>query len=159
MNINITLDTQSIARAIRKLEEIKRPLDDSCAGILDALASEGADEAQRCYGGWAVQAVPFPPQGGFTEIVVYGDMPAIAEFGAGDATLTPSEWFDNSGLDAEVWAGSYSLYEGTGDYYYLKHWKFAGKWYEEVPPHLGLYQAKMRLIDNYVNIVKGEMGL
>ena len=159
MNINVKLDTQSIARAIRKLEKIKQPFDNDCSGILDALATEGADEAQRSYGRWAVQAVPFPPQGGSTEIVVYGDMPAIAEFGAGDATLYPSEWFETHELDADVWPGSYSLYKGKMEYYYFKHWRFGGKWYEEVKPHLGLYNAKMRLIDNYVNIVRGEMGI
>ena len=158
MNINVKLDTQSIARAIRKLERLKEPLDNQCAGILDALATEGADEAQRSYGNWAVQAVPFPPMGGSTEIVVYGDMPSIAEFGAGDATQYPSAYFENTSLDSEVYPGSWSIGHAM-EYAILGEWRFAGQWMNEVKPHLGLYFAKMRLIDNYVNIVKGEMGI
>ena len=158
MNINIRLDTQSIERAIRKLEKIKEPLDDDCAGILNAMADEVAEEAQRCYGRWAVQAVPFPPQSGFAEVVVYGDMPAIAEFGAGDATEYPSAWFETTSLDSEIYPGSWSIGHAM-EYAILGEWRFAGKWYREVPPHLGLYQAKVRLMNNYVNIVKEEMGL
>ena len=158
MNINVRLDTQSIARAIRKLEKLLEPLDNDCEGILDALATEGADEAQRCYGRWAVQAVPFPPQSGSTEIVVYGDMPAIAEFGAGDATLSPSDWFENGSADAEVFPGSWSAGHAM-EYVNFGEWRFHGRWMNEVKPHLGLYQGKMRIIDNYVNIVRGEMGL
>lgn len=158
MNINVKLDTQSIARAIRKLERIKRPLDNDCDGILDALATEGADEAQRSYGNWAVQAVPFPPMGGSAEIVVYGDMPAIAEFGAGDATQYPSAWFENPSLDSEVYPGSWSIGHAM-EYAILGEWRFGGKWYNEVTPHLGLYQGKMRVINNYADIVRGEMGL
>lgn len=158
MNINVKLDTVSIDRAIRKLKRIKRPLEDNCSGVLDALATEGADEAQRAYGGWAVQAVPFPPQQGSTEIVVYGDMPAIAEFGAGDATQSPSDYFESASLDSEVYRGSWSIGHAM-EYVTLRKWYFGGQWYNEVQPHLGLYQAKIRLIQNCANIVKGEMGL
>lgn len=157
MNINMKLDTLSIGRAISKLKRIQRPLKDDGSGVLDALATEGADEAQRAYGGWAVQVVPFPPQSGSTEIVVYGDMPAIAEFGAGDATVYPSAFFENTSMDSEVYPGSWSIGHAM-EYAILGEWRFAGRWYNEVQPHLGLYQAKMRLIQNCANIVKEEMG-
>lgn len=163
MTINLKLDTQSIEKVIERLVKLKRPLDEDCAGILDALATEGAEEAQRCYGEYPVQAIPVPPQGGSAGIIVDGDMPLIAEFGAGDATEDPSVFFENI-PSTPVVPGSYSLLEGSKEYYLSRlrgqgRWHFGGEVYTEVLPHLGLYQAKIRLIDNYVSIVKEEMGL
>jgi hypothetical protein len=158
VNINVKLDTASIGRAISKLKRVQRLFDDDCSGILDALATEGADEAQRGYGGWAVQAVPFPAQRGSAEIVVYGDMPAIAEFGAGDATQYPSAYFENNSLDSEVYPGSWSIGHAM-EYAILGEWRFAGHWYNEVQPHLGLYQAKVYLINNCAEIVKEAMDI
>ena len=158
MNINVKLDTASIGRAISKLKRVQRLFDDDCSGILDALATEGADEAQRNYGGWAVQAVPFPAQRGSAEIVVYGDMPAIAEFGAGDATQYPSDYFESTSLDSEVYPGSWSAGHAM-EYAILGEWRFAGIWMNKVEPHLGLYQAKVYLIENCADIVKEAMDI
>lgn len=154
MNIDIHLSNASIESAIRKLTRIKDNVGDDSTNLAEILASEGAEIAKVAYGGSPVDAVALPGGNGEAYIVVYGDMPAIAEFGAGDATVTPSGLFDTTALDAEVWAGSYSLYEGTMDYYFLKHWKFGGQWYTEVQPHLGLAQAKMFLMNSSTRIAQ-----
>lgn len=154
MNINLKLSTESIDSAIRKLTNVKRYFDDDAKEFLEILGNEGAEQAQVAYGGWNVAAFAIPPFHGETSIMVAGDMPAIAEFGAGGATVSPSEFFDTHELDAEVWAGSYSLYKGTMDYYFFKHWKFGGRWYERVEPHLGLYRAKMFLIEHSTEIAQ-----
>ena len=154
MNINLKLSTESIQSAIRKLTKIQGYFEDDAKKLLELLGNEGAEIAQSAYGSWGVAAFAIPPYGGETSIMVVGDMPAIAEFGAGGATLSPSEFFDTHELDAEVWAGSYSLYKGTMDYYFFKHWKFGGKRYERVEPHLGLYQAKLFLIEHSTEIAQ-----
>ena len=154
MNINISLSTESIASAIRKLERLEENFDEDSGKLVEILTQEGAAKAQSAYGRWNVAVVPitFKNEG---EIIVAGDYPAMAEFGAGNATLSPGEYFENGhALDSEVWAGSYSLYEGTMDYYFLKHWKFGGKWYERVKPHLGLYKAKQYLIEHSTEIAQ-----
>ena len=154
MNINLKLSTRDIERAIRKLSRIKDYFEDDANKLVDVLVTDGAEEAQDAYGDWGVAAVPVPAIDGEGYIMVVGDYPAIAEFGAGNATQYPSEYFETHELDAEVWPGSYSLYKGTMDYYMLKHWKFGGQWYEEVPPHLGLYKAKLFLLEHSTEIAQ-----
>ena len=159
MNLNIKLSTESINKAIHKLMVIKEYFDDDTGELVEILTNEGAAQAQAAYGDYPVAAVPLLPIDNTGVIMVVGDMPAIGEFGAGNATLYPAEFFETSELDAEVFPGSYSLYEGTMDYYFFKHWKFGGKWYEEVRPHLGLYSAKMYLIEHSTEIAREVIRL
>ena len=153
MNINIKLSDQSIQNAINRLKKVLEYFDEDSGKLVDILAQEGAEIAQSAYGSYPVKA-SHTVTGNRGVISVTGDMPAIAEFGAGDATVTPSGLFDTTGLDVDVWPGSYSLYEGTMDYYFLKHWKFGGRWYTEVRPHLGLAQAKMFWQQNSTQIAR-----
>ena len=153
MNINIKLSDQSIQSAIDRLKKVLEYFDEDSGKLIEILTNEGAEIAQVAYGSYpvGVESITAGNQG---IIQVSGDMPLIAEFGAGDATVTPSGLFDTTGLDVAVWPGSYSLYEGTMDYYFLKHWKFGGKWYTEVRPHLGLAQAKMFWQQNSTQIAR-----
>lgn len=154
MNINISLSTESIESAIRQLTRLEENFSEDSGKLVEILTQEAAEVAQSAYGEWNVATVPitFKNEG---EIIVAGDNPAMAEFGAGNATLSPGDYFENGhALDSEVWPGSWSLYKGSMDYYFFKHWKFGGKWYEEVAPRQGLYRAKQYLIENSTKIAQ-----
>ena len=150
MNIQIRLDTTSINSAIRQLLNKQEEIEHNAETFVAILTNEGAEKAQSVYGDWGVQATSIA-EGTHGEIIVYGDMPLIAEFGAGAATVNPREFFENS-PSTPVYEGSYSLLEGSGEYWYSHltgegRWHFAGREYHEVPPHLGLFQAKQFIIE------------
>lgn len=149
MNIKVSLSVESIRNAIRKIEEFQAEVDDNLAKVVDILVSEGAEEAQRSYGSWSVEAVP-QTDGLQGDITVIGDMPAIAEFGAGDATV--EDGFAN--MPDNVYAGSYSK-EHAQQYFKNGVWYFGGKPYREVPAHRGLYNAKQYIIENCDDVIKG----
>ena len=163
MTIRIELSPQSINEAIRRLEMYKEDLEIGIMDIVEILANEGAEIAQAAYGNWGVQAVPSTEQGssdmsatGFIDVA--GDMPLIAEFGAGDATLDPATLFEHS-PDTEVFPGSYSLLEGSRQYWdsHLKGqgvWHFAGEEYTEVEPRQGLYKAKTHIIERSSEVAR-----
>ena len=153
MTINIHLSTESIASAIRQLETIKSNLDDGLEQLVTVLTQEGAEQAQSAYGEWPVEVVAYP-DGKTGDIVVVGDMPAIAEFGAGDATL--SGGFENT--PAEARPGSYSE-EHAKQYAQFGKWWFGGEEYTEVPAHRGLYAAKTFIIDNATDIAQEVIQL
>ena len=79
------------------------------------------------------------------EITVVGDMPLIAEFGAGQATMPVL--FENE-PNTPVYEGSYSQLEGTQEYYQYGSWHFGGEYYTEVPARHGLLDAKQYIIEN-----------
>ena len=163
MTIRIELSPQSINEAIRRLEMYQENLEIGIRDIVEILANEGAGIAQAAYGNWGVQAVPSTEQGssgmsatGFIDVA--GDMPLIAEFGAGDATLDPATLFEHS-PDTEVFPGSYSLLEGTREYWDSMlagqgTWHFGGKEYHEVKPKQGLHMAKEYIIQNSTEIAR-----
>lgn len=158
MTIRIELSPQSINEAIRRLEMYKEDLEIGIRDIVEILANEGAGIAQAAYGNWGVQAVPSTEQGssgmsatGFIDVA--GDMPLIAEFGAGDDTLDPATLFEHS-PDTEVFPGSYSLLEGSQEYYRSGVWHYGGQAYTEVFPRQGLHMAKEYIIQNSTEIAR-----
>lgn len=160
MILNAKLSTQSIQSMIRKLKDIQEMFSEDSKDsehLIDILVTEAAEVAQQAYGNWQVQAIPVTEDATTGQIWVTGDMPAIAEFGAGDATVVPSTVFETTDLDFDVWAGSYSLFVGSGDYYRYGAWRmpYTNTWYTEVRPHLGLAQAKMFLMQHSAEIVRG----
>ena len=155
MNINITLSTESIAQAIRKLEEVKENLEIGLSETIAILTNEGAEIAQAAYGDWGVQATPFTEEA-HGEIIVSGDMPLIAEFGAGQATMPVM--FENE-PSTPVYEGSYSELEGTQEYYKYGSWHFAGKYFTEVPARHGLLDAKNYIIENSTDIAQEVIQL
>ena len=136
--------------------QYQEDLHDNLSQAVDILINEGAEIAQAAYGDWGVQAVPVTDetQGA---IMVVGDMPLIAEFGAGDATLDPGSLFENA-PDTDVFPGSYSLEEGSKEYFLTGRWHFGGKVYTEVEPRQGLYKAKQHIIENSSNIIQEVFG-
>ena len=150
MIINLELSTESIANAISKLNDRKMWLEIDTEHFVDILTNEGAEVAQAAYGDFPVQAVPFS-EGEHGEIIVAGDMPLIAEFGAGQATMPVL--FENA-PNTPVYEGSYSELEGTQEYYKYGSWHFGGEYYTEVPARHGLLDAKEYIIENSTEIAR-----
>ena len=82
-------------------------------------------------------------------IVVAGDMPLIAEFGAGQATMPVM--FENAPA-TPVYEGSYSELEGSQEYYKYGSWHFGGEYFTEVPARHGLLDAKQFIVENGTDI-------
>ena len=156
MNISIRLSVQSIENAITRLSDIRDILDKDIGKVTEAIAAKGAEEANKAYGNWKVSAVAIPA-GESAMIHVSGDMPLIAEFGAGDATLDPSAFFENR-PSTFVFPGSYSM-EHEMEYTFLGEWRFNGRWMSEVPPRQGLYKAKTYIIEKGADIAKEVLKL
>ena len=148
MKINVSLSTESIDSAIEELQAFAELLEEGTEQVVEILTNKGAEVAQVAYGDFPVEAVPIP-DGKTGEIIVTGDMPAIAEFGAGDQTL--SGGFENT--PAEARPGSYSE-EHARQYSRWGFWYFAGEPYTEVYPHHGLLDAKRYIMDNSTNVAR-----
>ena len=128
-------------------------LEDDVEQLVEILTNEGAEVAQAAYGDWGVQATPVP-DGTTGEIIVSGDYPAIAEFGAGDETL--SGGFEN--MPGEIRPGSYSE-EHAKQYVRWGFWYFGGQVYTDVPAHHGLLDAKRYIIANAQDIAREVIQL
>ena len=126
--------------------------EDNVHEIVDILTNDGAEQAQMSYGEWAVEAVPHT-EGNEGDITVIGDMPAIAEFGAGDATLPIG--FDN--IPEDVRRGSYSE-EHARMLVDLGYWVFGGRPYTEVPGRHGLFFAKQHIIEHSTEVAQEVFG-
>ena len=150
MTIQLTLSTESIKAAIRKLEDIQEKLESGMEEVVEILTNEGAEIAQSAYGDFPVQATPITEET-HGEIVVYGDMPLIAEFGAGQATMPVM--FENAPA-TPVYEGSYSELEGSGEYARYGSWHFGGEYFTEVPARHGLLDAKQYIIENGTDIAR-----
>lgn len=156
MKINIKLSTESIASAIEKLVAYQEELEYGLNQVVEILTNEGAEVAQGMYGDWGVAAVPSTDEAhGYID--VYGDMPLIAEFGAGDTVIDPSTLFENS-PNTDVYPGSYSIEYGSKEYATYGSWHFGGQKYTQVEPRLGLFNAKNYIIENSTRIAQEVFG-
>ena len=144
MTINISLSTESIQNAIDRLHVRLHHLEDDTEQLVDILTNEGAEVARFHYGDWDVNVTP-NVSGNTGEIKVEGDMPAIAEFGAGDATLPVG--FEN--IPGEVYRGSYSE-EHARQYVRWGFWYFGGNPYTESGGRHGLLNAKRHIMAEYL---------
>lgn len=160
MTINIHLSTESIAAAILRLEQAKENLDAGLQQTLDILAKEGAMVAQTADGSMATVSPVSVSETESRIVASGGDPMVIAEFGAGDATLSPGNLFEDGGaLSGEVFPGSYSLFKGSRDYYNYHMWRFGWTWYTEVAPRQGLFDAKLFVMANSTEIAKEVIKL
>ena len=151
MTIHMELSTESIESAIRRLQDYQVELEDGLNQVVEILTNEGAEIAQSAYGEWPVIATPIT-EDAHGEIIVAGDMPLIAEFGAGQATMPVM--FEND--VPEVYEGSYSESpEGSGEYVKYGSWHFGGTYYTEVPARHGLLDAKQYIIENSTEVAQG----
>lgn len=152
MTIKISLTNESINDAIQKLRDYRDSLDRNLEHLIDVLTNEGAEVARSAYGEYPVITTPIT-EGKHGEIIVAGDEPLIAEFGAGDATL--SGGFENT--PAEARPGSYSeinaqMYSRYG------FWVFGAMKYTEIPARHGLLDAKQYITENSTKIAREVFG-
>lgn len=111
--------------------------------------------ANENYGSMA-EAIDWMEDENVGKISAVGDEPVIAEFGAGDATMEVR--FENyPGVD--VYPGSYSEQEGTGEYAATGKWHFGGHEYTEVEPRAGLLDAKLFIMDQAEFVAKEVIKL
>ena len=151
MTIHMELSPESIESVIRRLQEYQVELEDGLNQVVEILTNEGAEIAQSAYGEWPVIATPVTDDN-HGEIIVAGDMPLIAEFGAGQATMPVM--FEND--VPEVYEGSYSESpEGSGEYARFGSWHFGGEYFTEVPARHGLLDAKQYIIDHSTEVAQG----
>lgn len=160
MRITVGLSTESINAAIHRLEMAKDNLKAGLQQTVDILAKEGSIVAQMDDGSMANVSYVSDSETQSRIVVSGGDSAIIAEFGAGDATLSPRDFFEDGGaLDADVFPGSYSLFKGSRDYYNFGSWRFGGVWYTQVPARHGLFDAKLFIMGNSSEIAKEVIKL
>lgn len=152
MTIHISLSTESIDDAIMKLSDYQQEIEGNLKQVVEKLTYSAADVANVAYGDWGVEARASTDEShGYIDVV--GDMPAIAEFGAGDATNPVG--FEN--IPGDVYAGSYSE-QHAKQYSRWGFWYFAGEPYTEVPGRHGLRQAKDYIIENSTQVAMEVFG-
>ena len=151
MRIPVTLSEESIQNAIDILTQKQNELDEKLEQVIELLVNEGAEIARTAYGEWPVVTTPIA-DGTEGSIVVAGDMPLIAEFGAGQATMPVM--FSNS-PDTPVYEGSYSELKGSQEYYKYGSWHFGGEYFTEIPAKHGLLDAKNFIQENSTEIAQG----
>lgn len=150
MTLNITLDTDSINRAISRLIDAQDYLELGVETLIDILVHDGADVAQSMYGGMAT--VSAEANGTEGTISASGKAVGIAEFGAGD-TVMPVMFENSPGFP--VYSGSYSESpEGSGEYAATGRWHFGGRTYTAIEPRMGLLIAKEQIIGTMVDIAQ-----
>lgn len=160
MNVKLSLDSNAISQLIDRLEFFKEHIGEELVNI---LCIEGADEANIAYGSMAsaTGGVEEASEGSTIGKIIASsgneDTLLIAEFGAGDATITPSMEFESSGLDSVVFRGAYSLLKGTKEYYEHGSWQFppkSGIYHTEVEARHGLFNAKLYVMQNYERLAE-----
>lgn len=167
MKINISLSEESIRAAIARLKEAEDNLRFGVNDLVEVLAHDGAEVANKAYGSMAAAAgVPVSMES--AQIVVAGHEPIIAEFGAGYATMEYHPFAKNAPVPIEV--GSYSrehFDDIHGGLFYISdqihpgegYWFFGGKEYDRVQPKHGLLNATDYIRENAARIAKEVIKL
>ncbi|MBP5442296.1 MAG: hypothetical protein J6Y60_03565 [Treponema sp.] len=157
MTINIPLSDDGIRNVINRIIKAKENLEIGVKDLVEALVDDGAEVARAADGSMAdISTVMLTENSG--TIIAGGDQPIIAEFGAGDATISPSGLFENE-PDTPVYPGSYSELVGSGQYAENGFWVFGGQRYTEVEPRQGLHEAKQYIEDSAESIAEEVIKL
>lgn len=154
--IKVSLSVASIERAIDRLIRIQENLQQGLEDTVDILCQEGAGIANDSYQGMAV-AIGASDQGVGT-ITSTGEVNLIAEFGAGDDTQDPTDFFTHA-PHTDVFPGSYSLEVGSGEYWEKGEWHFGGRTYHTIPPRMGLWNAKNYVIEHSSEVAREVIKL
>lgn len=154
MNITFSLSQGSIDAAISELETVMDNIEYGVAQTVEMLTKEGAEVAKRAYGNMA--SVDYATDETTGIIATSGRANVIAEFGAGDATMTPM--FENY-VGVDVYPGAYSELVGSGEYAETGKWHFGGKTYTEVQPRMGLLDAKLYIEDTAIELAQEVIQL
>ena len=150
MTINISLSTESIRKAIRKLEQVKENLEIGLTETIDILTQEGAEIAQAADGSMAT--VTGHMEGETKGVITAGgEAPIIAEFGAGYATMEFHPFAKQAPVDVKV--GSYSE-QNDGMFYWSDYanpgegyWFFGGMEFDRIQPRHGLLNAHDHIME------------
>ena len=160
MNINISLSTESIEAAIKKLQDIKSNLEYDLFQTIQILAKDGADQAQMAYGSMAKVSDVVVNDSEAKIVSSGGDQAIIAEFGAGYGTMEDHPFADKAPVPTKV--ASYSQAQYPYGLFYITndlmpgegYWFFGGKEYSEVPARHGLLNAYEYILENSTRIAR-----
>ena len=169
MNITISLSDKSINNAIRMLQNVKENIDYGLEQTLEILAKNGADTANKAYGGMAT-AHDFKDDTFTTSInVTGGDEAIIAEFGAGYGTMEFHPFAKNAPVPIEVASYSKENFERSmyGGLFYITddlypgegYWYFGGQSFDRVEPRHGLLDAYDYIMQNGDEIARSVIKL
>ena len=167
MTISIDLSTESISKAIRKLQGIKDNLTADLQNTIEILAEEGAMQARIAYGSMSTANAETVNETQAKIIADAGDADAtiIAEFGAGYATMEDHPFAQNAPVPIKVASYSQAQYP-YGLFYITNHlmpgegyWFFGGREYDRVEPRHGLLNAYDYILGNSTRIAKEVIKL
>ena len=155
--MTIDINLFDVGAAVSKLNKAKENLQTGVKDLVEILLEDGSEIAQASDGSMAdISKVMQTDETG--SIIAGGNQPIIAEFGAGDATLSPSGLFENM-PDTPVYPGSYSELVGSGQYAENGWWMYRHKVFTKIEPRQGLYNAKSYVKDNAESIAREVIKL
>ena len=163
MTITVNLSEQSIYAAIRQLRQAQQNLRWGLEQTIEILTKDGAEIAQNADGSMAT--VIGYMDGETTGVIdAVGEAPVIAEFGAGDATMTNNPFENPPPVD--VYPGSYSEQVGTGEYYLTRlEWGGHGMWhwhgmpFSAIEPRQGMWKARNYIMQESTIVAKEVIKL
>lgn len=134
--ITLTLDTNSIDRAIKEVEKLKEWRNQKLSELTKALAELGAEATG--YG--SMVRVEETDNG--CKIIAHDEQIAFIEFGAGDAAT-----YMNTVDGVDIYPGSWSGSDlGTGEYARYRSWHYQGEKFTEIQPQRGMLKAEETII-------------
>ena len=134
--ITLTLDTNSIDRAIKEVEKLKEWRKQKLSELTKALAELGAEATG--YG--SMVRVEETDNG--CKIIAQDEQIAFIEFGAGDAAT-----YMNTVDGVDIYPGSWSGSDlGTGEYARYRSWHYQGEKFTEIQPQRGMLKAEETII-------------
>lgn len=154
MKINITLDSASIDKAIQRIESYQKSIQSKANKLLMRLADIGVAEVQNCFAATNYHGDGGEPkiyrektENGY-KVVADGDDVLFIEFGTGDAAFYPED------VGINVYPGSWSSTEGTGEYAKYGSWHHKKVKYRYSDPALGFVRAKAEILYQAPTIAK-----
>lgn len=146
-------DSQSIDKALKKLDEIQKQFDVKVDQFLREVAELGAGAARAAYGSSSVSVAVESRGKNEYAVVATGEPLLFLEFGAGDAT-DKSHW-NASVITTPVYPGSWSGSPlGSKMYFRFGFWVFGGQIYHEIQPKRGMLAAYEAIMQNWQDVAR-----
>lgn len=155
--IVVSLDPQSIKKAVNDINKYQEDVDKKIKLLLTRLGHLGVDVAKSNFGSAVTVTVDIRDDG--FVINANGDAVCFLEFGAGTKAGLGVPLSEYKELPIEVRPGSWSEehareFVNTG----YKYWTFGGKKIEFIEPRMGMYKASRKIQEEVVNIAKEVFG-
>ena len=156
MRIKITLDKESVDKAIAQVKAYKKSFNAKVERIVEELANMGAKIVESQY------AIPMDDsdydvtcivKGKNAMIMAEGDGVLFLEFGTGVSTTDTTDEMETEGLPP-IYPGSWSETEGSGVFARHGHWHYKGVDYTGTMATMGFYFASKEIRDKAVNVAK-----